>query len=253
MKQRIPPEGALLSSHTKEAIQARLRYGPRHSYLRDLVYGAVDGTVTTFAVVSGVAGANLSTEIVIILGLANLVGDGFSMAVGNWLGTRAEGQRVRLARKTEELHISRIPEGEREEIRQIFERKGLSGETLEQIVKAITSDRKLWVDTMLQEELGMYLEGPSPSQAAFFTFLAFVTFGSLPLLMFIAQLFFPDMISRPFLWSMTMTATAFFSVGAFKSRFVGQRWYLAGLETLTIGGSAAALAFLVGFLLRGIR
>ncbi|MGH8978267.1 MAG: VIT1/CCC1 transporter family protein, partial [Acidimicrobiia bacterium] len=71
---------ALVASHTPEAIAARLRIGPRRSYLRDLVYGAIDGTVTTFAVVAGVRGASLEATILVILGIANLVADGFSMA-----------------------------------------------------------------------------------------------------------------------------------------------------------------------------
>ena len=64
------------------------------TYLKDFIYGAIDGAVTTFAVVSGVAGAGLSSSIIIILGIANLVADGFSMAVGNFLGSRAENQAM---------------------------------------------------------------------------------------------------------------------------------------------------------------
>ena len=80
------------AEHTSAAIRERLHLGPDHSYLRDFIYGAVDGIVTTFAVVAGVAGAQLSAGIVIVLGVANLLGDGFSMAVSNYLGTRADEQ-----------------------------------------------------------------------------------------------------------------------------------------------------------------
>jgi hypothetical protein len=79
----------LRTGHTPEAIRARLAAEREHSYLRDFIYGGIDGSVTTFAVVSGVAGADLAASIVIILGLANLIGDGFSMAASNFLGTRA--------------------------------------------------------------------------------------------------------------------------------------------------------------------
>ena len=80
------------ADHSPAAIRRRLQAGPGHSYLRDFVFGAVDGTVTTFAVVSGAAGAGLPAGVVIVLGMANLLGDGFSMAVGNFLGTRADQQ-----------------------------------------------------------------------------------------------------------------------------------------------------------------
>ena len=100
----------LKESHTRSAIRRRLNSERSHSYLKDFVYGAIDGTVTTFAVVSGVAGAALSSKIVIVLGLANLLGDGFSMAVGNYLGTRSEAQQRDQARKREEQHIEKVPE-----------------------------------------------------------------------------------------------------------------------------------------------
>src|SRR5262245_35559039 len=134
----------LKESHTKTAIHQRLNSERRHSYLKDFVYGAIDGSVTTFAVVSGVAGAALSSQIIIVLGLANLFGDGFSMAVGNFLGTKSEAQQRDQARKMEEQHIEKVPEGEREEVRQIFAKKGFQGEELEKVVRVITSDKKQW-------------------------------------------------------------------------------------------------------------
>lgn len=242
----------LRSIHTPEAIRRRLQYGPQHSYLRDFIYGAIDGAVTTFAVVSGVAGARLSNEIVIILGFANLIADGFSMAVSNFLGTRAEQELRERARKEEETHIRKIPEGEREEIRQIFEAKGFKGEDLERAVHIITSDPKLWIETMLQEEMGMLGTGPSPFKASLSTFAAFVIVGFLPLLAFLVKSVFPQAEVDPFLVSIVITQTAFFVVGALKSQFVGQRWFLSGLETLVMGGAAASLAYLVGTLLRGL-
>jgi VIT1/CCC1 family predicted Fe2+/Mn2+ transporter len=243
---------ALELSHTHEAIQKRLGAGAKHSYLRDFIYGAIDGAVTTFAVVSGVAGANLASGIVIILGMANLIGDGFSMAVSNFLGTRAEQELRNMARKMEESHIEKIPQGEREEIRQIFALKGFKGQELEKIVKIITSDRKQWVDTMLREELGMTLEGASPWKAALTTFVAFLLIGLLPLLSFLFRILIPDIEFNPFIISSILTGVAFFTVGAFKSRFVGENWYAAGFKTLLVGSAAAGLAFWVGALLRKI-
>jgi len=157
---RVPDH--LHDMHTPDRVKQRLEDGAPQSYLKDMVYGGIDGTITTFAVVSGVVGAELAAGIVVILGLANLFADGFSMAVSNFLGTKAEQQLLHMIRKEEENEIQLIPEGEREEIRQIYAAKGFDGELLEQVVEVITSNEQVWVDTMLLEEHGLLLDGPEP-------------------------------------------------------------------------------------------
>lgn len=238
------------SEHTPERIRERLD-ATNSNYLSDFIYGAIDGTVTTFAVVSGVAGAGLSSGIVIVLGLANLVGDGFSMAASNFLGTRADKQLQEQARLEEARQIDVHQEGEREEVRQIYARKGFEGDDLERVVEVICSDKDRWINTMLSEELGLHLSQRSPIRAATATFTAFLIVGFIPLMPFTMQLLASPM-EDPFFWSCLFTGLAFFGVGAAKSRFVQQHWLLAGGETLLLGGSAAALAFLVGRMLRGV-
>jgi VIT1/CCC1 family predicted Fe2+/Mn2+ transporter len=246
-----PRKRTLHDEHTAEAIRARLDAGPRHSYLRDFVYGAIDGTVTTFAVVSGVAGADLPSSVVIILGVANLAADGFSMAVSNYLALHAERQQRHSARQVELDHIARHPEGEREEVRQILSRQGFSGAELERAVDIITSRVDRWVDTMLRQELGLSAESPSPWRAGLSTFVAFVAVGALPLLPFLLGGTAP-VIGDAFLWSAATTGLAFFATGAVKGWVVGQRMVTSGLQTLLIGGAAAAMAYGIGLLLRGV-
>jgi VIT1/CCC1 family predicted Fe2+/Mn2+ transporter len=242
----------LKREHTPAAIAMRLQSDAKHSYLRDFVYGAIDGTVTTFAVVSGVVGADLSSGIIVVLGLANLLGDGFSMAASNFLGTRAEQQLRARARRIEEHHIDTYPEGEIEEMRQLVGRKGFEGEDLERAVEILTSDRRQWIEMMLAEEHGMPHSSASPWKAAGATFLAFVIVGLLPLLSFLVAFFWQVDIDHPFGWSVTTTSIAFLAVGAIKSRFIDEPWYWSAFETLLAGGSAAALAYLVGWAFRDI-
>jgi VIT1/CCC1 family predicted Fe2+/Mn2+ transporter len=243
---------SLAEDHTARAVSARLGRKPTPSYLHDFIYGAIDGAVTTFAVVAGVQGANLAETVVIILGVANLIADGFSMAVSNFLGSRAERQRRERARRAEEQQIREAPQGEREEIRQIFALKGFEGADLERVVNVITSDERLWIETMMSEELGFGTTDPNEFRAAASTLVAFITVGSLPLLVFFYGLAAPGEIENAFVWSALMTGIAFFVVGALKSRFVDQAWWRSGLETLIVGGLAATLAYAAGVLLQGV-
>lgn len=238
--------------HSAAAIRRRLESASGHSHLRDFVYGAVDGAVTTFAIVAGVQGAGLSAGVVVVLGLANLLADGFSMGVSNYLGAQAERHELERVRRMEERHIDEVPEGEREEVRQIFAAKGFRGEDLERVVDVITADRGIWIETMLREEHGMTLHAPPPWRAGLATFLAFVAVGSFPLLAYLAALVDPGAVTRPFLWSSLMTGVAFFGVGAAKARLVDHPPWRGGLETLAMGGTAAALAWGVGAALAGI-
>lgn len=256
MTKRTPTSPAgdadrLRAQHTPAAVQQRLAAPTPVSYLRDFIYGAIDGAVTTFAVVAGATGAGLSHSIVVIMGVANLVADGFSMGVSNFLGSRAEAQQRERARHREERHIRLNPEGEREEIRQLFAAKGLDGETLEHVVDAITGDRERWIDTMMAEELGYGQDNIGPLRAAGSTFVAFLIVGSLPLSVFIVNALGAG-IPHAFLWSGILTAVAFFGVGSLKARVVDQAWWRSGLETLAIGGAAAALAYVAGVVLEGV-
>lgn len=237
---------SLREEHSPEAIARRLAEPRSVSYLRDFIYGAIDGTVTTFAVVAGATGAKLGATVVVIMGLANLLADGLSMAVSNYLGTRAEQDQRERARQRERRHVRLVPEGEKEEIRQLFAAKGFAGDDLERIVDVITADEDRWVETMMVEELGYGPDPTVPWRAAAATFAAFITVGLLPLLPFLLDAVDDDLVPEPFAWSTALTAAAFFAVGSAKARVVGQQWWRSGLETLLVGGAAAAVAYLVG-------
>src|SRR3989304_1863036 len=187
-------------------------------HFEDFIYGSIDGAVTTFAVVAGVVGASLSPNIILILGFANMFADGFSMAVANYQASKAQ--------------------------------KGFKEEFLEEIVRMITSRRKIWVDTMMKEELGLIEDKKRPLDSALSTFIGFNIIGLIPLIPFLV--FFGLGInanSEAFYFSVAATGTAFFIVGIIKGKIVQKSFLRSGLYTLIIGSIAALVAYLVGYAL----
>ena len=235
--------------HSPKAIAQRLSEGAKQRYLKDSIYGAIDGVVTTFAIVAGVAGAGLGSGVVIVLGLANLLADGFSMGVSNYLGSKAEAEQLQQLREEERFEIDDHPEGEREEIRQIYRAKGFVGDDLERVVDVITADKERWVDAMIQDEHGLSLDSPSPLHAGVTTFVAFLLVGTLPILMYVLDWLWPGVFSSLFLWSSLLSALSFALVGFIKGVMTSGNPWRSALETTLVGGLAAIMAYGVGALL----
>jgi len=229
------PPASLEHDHTAEEIRKRLGRDATGNYVRDWIYGGIDGTITTFAIVAGVVGAEMPGTVVLVLGLANLVADGFAMGAGNFSATKAEVDDYRRLVAIERKHIALEPSGEREEIRQIFALKGFSGAEL---------DEELWVRTMAVEEYGLSPATKSPWLAAVNTSAAFGLCGLVPLVSYL--------IAYSLLWSVLATGLVFFGIGAAKSRWSLAGWFRSGVETLLIGMSAAGLSFAIGYALRAL-
>ncbi|MBI4257767.1 MAG: VIT1/CCC1 transporter family protein [Thaumarchaeota archaeon] len=239
-------------AHEAKRIEEDIHQTAAGKYVGDAVYGGLDGIVTTFAIVAGATGATLSSIIVLILGVANLLADGLSMALGNYLGTKSEIEYAARERRREEWEVENETEGEIEEIRQIYARKGFQGEDLERAVKVITSDKKVWVDTMMRDELNIIEEFKSPVRSGLATFIAFVAAGSVPLLFYVGAFLFPSLSVDKFAASTVLTAIALFSVGSLRTIVTGKRWWKAGLEMTLVGGIASAAAYVIGYLLQGL-
>lgn len=228
--------------HSHQEIAERISAPAGKGVLREAVLGAIDGSVTTFAIVAGVAGAGLSPFIIVVLGLANVLADGFSMAAAAYSGSKAEQDNIRRIRKIEERHIRDYPQGEWREVREILAQKGLSGRVLEEAADEITKDHESWISLMIEGEYGLGGVDPHPLRAALTTFLAFLVAGMIPLLPFIINL------EGAFTLSAWMTMASFFAIGALKSIWSLSPWWRSAAETLLIGGAAAALAYGVGSL-----
>lgn len=217
-------------------------------YLGEFVYGGIDGSVTTFAVVAGAVGASLDSSIIIILGFANLLADGFAMSVGAYLSTKSEQDNFNKHKRIEYWEVDHLPEREREEIREIYRAKGFEGELLNQVVEVITADRDRWVDVMMKEELHMMEERKSPIAMGAVTYLSFVLIGVIPLSVYVwdyAFRFSGDL----FFWSCALTSIGFIIIGFLKTYVTGTSVVKGILETLILGAIAAGVSYVVGDLL----
>lgn len=236
----------LLHDHGPENIRERLLESKKESRIKDFIYGGIDGIVTTFAIVAGVKGAELSKATILILGLSNIIADGFSMAASNYLGTKAQNDQRRLISEYESAQIDADPEGEREEIKQIFIAKGFTGHLLDEAVLLVTKNRKQWVNTMLHEEYGLASSEINPLKAGLNTFISFLLFGLIPLIPYLFGL------QQDFTVTIIFTGVAFFILGSIKSKWSLEAAWVSGFKTLLLGSLAASFAFIIGWLLRGL-
>jgi len=225
--------------------------GGMQNYLREFVYGGIDGAVTTFAVVAGAVGANLDPAIIIILGFANLLADGFSMSVGAYLSSKSDQERYDKHKAVEYWEVEHLPEIERQEIEEIYRAKGFNGQLLQQVVDVITSDKDRWVDEMMKDELQMMEETKSPLKIGLATLISFIIVGFIPLMIYVYD-YFKVTHFDVFLWTSIFTGLAFAVIGWMKS-YVNQTNLFKSIgETLGLGFLAALVAYYVGDFLEGL-
>lgn len=221
-------------------------------YLKSRVYGGLDGVVTTFAVVAGVIGAGLSSVIILILGFANLIADGISMAIGDYLSMKSANEYYDLERKREKMEVDISPSSEKKEMVEVYEKKGFSKKDSMALVSVLSRNKELWIDTMMHEELGLSQNKGFAAKHGINTFLAFLLFGFIPLLFYVVSGIFDLTITREFMFTCILAGISMFILGSMKSKFTGKIWYKSGFETLLIGGIAASSAYLVGHFLAQI-
>ncbi|MGM0580696.1 MAG: VIT1/CCC1 transporter family protein [Bacteroidota bacterium] len=225
--------------------------GRHQNYLSEFVYGGIDGSITTFAVVAGAVGAGLDNAVIIILGFANLFADGFSMSIGAYMSAKSEKQNYHKQKAIEYWEVDNLPETEREEIREIYQEKGFEEPLLSQVVDVITKDKDRWVDVMMKDELGLIEDEKSPFQTGLFTFISFVVIGLIPLMVFVAD-YINIEVTNKFLWSSIMTGIGFIFIGFLKSKVTNNSIIKGVSETLLLGGLAAFVAYFVGDFLEQI-
>lgn len=226
---------------------------PFSQYLKEIVYGGNDGIVTTFAVVAGFAGASAGGQAgvgfvaVLLFGLANLFADGTSMSLGNFLSIRSEQDRYRKEERKEKYEVGENPDIEKDESIEILKLRGFTQEQSSQLVEIYATNKPFWVDFMMKYELEManpFDENPTFSAIA--TFLAFVSFGAIPLLPYIFS--FP--YNHPFTLAVIATGFALFLLGLLRYKVTQESLIKSVGEIMLVGGVSASVAYFVGTFFR---
>jgi VIT1/CCC1 family predicted Fe2+/Mn2+ transporter len=234
---------------------AKEKHKKSGAYIKSMVYGGLDGIITTFAVVAGVAGANLASSTILILGAANLVADGLSMGVGDFLSSKAENDFKILERRRELWECENYLDGEKAEMVDLYISRGMTREDAELVIDVLAKNKQHFVDIMMVEELGIMPYDPSdnPAKDGAITFAAFAIFGLIPLLAYIIVAIVGGDVNAavgfdlPFILAIILTAITLFALGAITSRFTVQAWWKSGLFTLINGAVAAGAAYAIGY------
>ena len=222
-------------------------------YLSEIVYGGIDGSVTTFAVVAGAVGADLGPSVILILGFANLVADGFSMAVGAFLSSKADHEKFHKIENIVERSYDSLRNRDRITIEEIYKSKGLTGDLLEKITNETISNKKLYIDFKMKEVNEMIHPELTSFNIGLATFISFFIVGLIPLSYYVYEYLInvkSDFSS--FIISCILTSLAFILIGYFKSYITDRDKIKSILETLSLGAIAASLSYLLGSFLEGM-
>lgn len=222
-------------------------------YFKEVIYGGIDGIVTTFAVVAGFAGAALTTDtttqlsfvVVLLFGLANLFADAASMGLGNFLSVRSEKDLYQVKREEERSALKSNPQHEVTETIRLMQEKGFSAEDAQTLANIYQHNEEYWLDFMMQHDKEMAdPRGENEIFTGLATFLSFMAFGAIPLLPFMLQ--DSGDPATAFLFSAAGTFAALVALGLLKWRVIGAKFVASLFEVVAVGGTAAVLAYFVG-------
>ena len=210
--------------------------------MRDFVFGFGDGVNTSLGIAAGVGGADASSDIIILAALVAMFTGAKAMAVQNYLAVKSHRELLKSEIDRENWEIENKPEDERKEIEDIYKAKGFTGKDLDVIVNKIISDKKVWLNTMLTEELNLNLDiAGHPLKSALIMFVSFLVGGILPIIPF----FFSTGLT-PLLIAVGISLLASFIVGAVKSRMANTSLIKGGIEMAGLGTGIALIGYGIG-------
>lgn len=223
-------------------------HSPKGKAIREVVYGATDGLVSSLGFVIGVYGALHDSRIILITGIAGASAGAVSMGFSAYISSKSQSEFFLAEIERERREMKEMPEKEKEEIRKIYRTKGFQGQELELVVQRITSDPAVWLRVMMEEELGLIVESfESPWVVGAVTAASYAAAAFLPILPY--AMMAPE---RAFLWSVAVSVAALFALGAGKTHWTRLSPLRGGLEIMGIGLISAAIGYVIGKLAGGI-
>jgi len=228
------------------AFSGEMHLHQEGGYIRQVIFGFNDGLITAFGLFMGLIGTIESGGIIIFVILASAVAGAASMGLGEYISTKSQKEFYESEIEREKQEIKDMPEAEKEEIRVLYREKGFEGETLETIVETITSDEKIWLKVMLQEELGLYSDKfENPFKVGAIMSIAFIIGSIIPLIPIFTLGYSMELMYI----TAAVSLAGLFIVGAAKTKITQKYWLKSGIEMVIIGIIASAVAFYAGKLI----
>jgi vacuolar iron transporter family protein len=209
-------------------------------WLRPAVFGAMDGLVSNFALIAGVAGGSGERSIVVLAGLAGLAAGAFSMAAGEYTSVASQAEHARAEIEVERVELARNPQAEAAELAQMYVDRGLTPELAAEVARQLHRDPELALQVHTREELGVTLDDlPSARLAAVSSFLAFAVGAFIPIAPYLLG-------AETLLPAVVVSLLGLFVAGAVVTRITSRPWWYGGTRQLLLGALAALLTYAFG-------
>ncbi|MGY0836096.1 VIT1/CCC1 transporter family protein [Aerococcus urinaeequi] len=218
-------------------------------YVKSMVYGGLDGIITTFAVVAGVTGGSLDFQIVIVLGFSNLLADGLSMAVGDYLSSKSENEFIMKEIEQHQSNFKYDFQSELNDFKKYYIDKGLTETDASLISETLAKYPEVIEEERINMIFGTAETEAHPIYNALITFCSFIVYGFIPLIAYVFASFSPFLMENTFVVAGVLTGLTLFILGAIKSKLTLPNWVRSGMEMLLVGGAAALIAYMIGFML----
>jgi len=217
-------------------------------YIKSAVYGGIDGILTTSSLLVSCVLNESALQALVVIALAAIISDGVGMALGDYLSTKSEKEYIVSERKRERWEIENFPEGEKQEMTEIYIGKGINESDAKLMVQTMSKNKDAWVEIMLREELEIVDNDENPLTHAMVTFVSFVIFGLSPLLPQLVEKFNGKTGSSMVIASLGITVIVLFLLGSLKTKITARKWWVSGLEIVIIGVLATSVSFIISYL-----